>query len=413
MNHSRLLLAAILSLGALLVLFGGCVEENGSLYDPNADLGPQPTVSSIVSTLMADSALADYDTLTITGTGFSPDPASNWVFFNANIRSPYAATGTELRIRPPKEIGSNVQVRIARRSSDLLSDPITYKLGAAVETFSGLLDTSSHAMATDASGNLYVAISALLSTGSRADAGIHFVTPDGGRSVYAPPTPGLVNWTGLKMGPGGFLYAVRNQRAIYRINPGGGSATPWAQITSPSGVLITEIEFDQSGNLWAGGNNTSIFCIRPDRTYKASPFAALVRSLRVYNGDMYISALAGGENQIWRAPIIGDSLGAAVLYFDFNAAFPGYIPNAITFSSDGFLFIATDDPEGIVIVSPGGSVSTPYGGYADLFRPSMRYLAWGSGTSLYGSSSLVADPPSEGLFLRIQTRQASAPYYGH
>jgi hypothetical protein len=409
MNHSRMTLAVFLSLAALLFVMSSCVEENGSLYDPNADLGPQPTVSSIVSTLMPDSALADYDTLTITGTHFSPVAADNWVFFNSSVRSPYSATETEMRIRPPKELGSAVPIRVARRSSDLLSEPYPYKLGAAVETFGGVKDSTAHAMATDATGNLYVSISK-----SGSDAGIFLTTPAGVRTVYVPKTAGVVNWTGLRIGTGGYLYAVRNNRAIFRVNPGGGAASPWVQITSPAGLLFYDIEFDQNDNLWAAGNNASIFCIRPDRTYKASPFTANIRSLRVFNGYLYMSGNTATENQIWRAPIIGDSLGTAEVYFDFQSAYGSmsYLPNAITFSSDGFLYIATNSPEGIVIVSPSLSTSSLYGGYADLLAPSMRWLAWGGGTSLYGSSTVVVDPAGGGLLLRIQTRQTSAPYYG-
>ena len=414
MNHSQFKLVAICSLVAVLLVLSGCVEENGSLYDPNADPGPQPALTSIVSTLLPDSALAEYDTLTITGTNFAPTAQDNWVYFNEGVRSPYAATQTELQVVAPRQIGSDIAIRVARRSSDLLSDPFTYKIGAAVEQFGGVVDTSAHAMATDAAGNLYVALSALSATGSRGDAGIYVVSPDGARWRYTPPTAGLVNWTGLRMGPGGFLYAARNQRAIYRISPGGGAAAAWMQITSPAGVLLTEIEFDQSGNLWAGGNNPNIYCIRPDRTVRANPFASTVRSLRVFNGSLYISALIGGENKIWRAPILGDSLGTAEVYYDFQAAYGslGYIPYAITFSSDGDMFIGTKSPEGILVVRPGGSVIAPYSPYTELFSPTMKYLSWGPGKSLYGSSDLVVTPASEGLLLRVQTRQTGAPYYG-
>ena len=400
MNHSRLQLVVITALVAML--FAGCVEETGSLYDPSHSLGRAPVISSMTSTLRADSAIAAYDTLTITGANFAPMTQDNWVFFNSGVRTPFQATETELRVRPTLNFGDSVNIRIGTRLSDSLSlGPVYYKVGRGVASFSGLSDSSAFAMATDAAGNVYVSIGV-----NGLDAGVFRATPEGGRAPYANPSIGISNWTGLRMGPGGYLYAVRGVRAVYRANPGGGALTAWAQITSPAGVLINDIEFDEAGNLWAVGSNPSIFCIRPNRTVKASPIAANIRSARIFNGYLYYSAVVGGLNQIWRAQMLGDSLAAPEVYFDFDAAYGalGYVPQAITFSSDGYLFIATNTPEGVVIVSPSKTASAPYFEYDTDMSPTMKWLAWGSDNSLYGSSG-------SGALLRFHTRQTSAPYY--
>lgn len=401
MNHSRLQLVVISALVAML--FAGCVEETGSLYDPSHSLGRAPVISSMTSTLRADSAIAGYDTLTITGANFAPIAQDNWVFFNSGQRAPFQATETELRVRPTLNFGDSVDIRIGTRLSDSLSlGPVYYKVGRAVAEFSGLADSTAHAMATDAAGNLYVSIGK-----NGVDAGVFRATPDGGRSPYAPASAGISNWTGLKMGPGGYLYAVRGVRAIYRANPGGGALSIWTQITSPAGVLISDIDFDAVGNLWCVGNNKSIYCVRPARTVKATPDTANIRSVRVFNGYLYYSAAVNGLNKIWRAQILVDSLATPEVYFDFDAAYGslGYVPEAITFSSDGYLFIATSRPEGVVIVSPSMTTAAPYFEYTALVNPAMKWLAWGSENSLYGSSG-------NGLLLRFHTRQTSAPYYG-
>jgi len=60
-----------------------------------------------------------------------------------------------------------------------------------------------------------------------------------------------------------------------------------------------------------------------------------------------------------RSRIIGrQPLGAEQVYTDFGAHYSGYELSAITFASDGSLFIGTNAPPGIVVVHPGGIYET-------------------------------------------------------
>jgi hypothetical protein len=207
------------------------------------------------------------------------------------------------------------------------------------------------------------------------------------------------------MGPGGYLYAARSFRALSRYAPGGGSAaTLW--LTFPVGTLISDIDFDQDGMLWGGGNNTNIFRVQPDKTITSYPFAGNVRSLRVFGGYLYVAANTTAGEQIWRAPISSGGLGTPEVYFDFAGAYPGVTPLAITFSSDGVLYIGTNSPNGLVVVEPGKTHGTPFSAYQALFGAGLRSLAWGKTDDLYASTS-------SGVILKFTVRgKVTAPYYG-
>ena len=79
------------------------------------------------------------------------------------------------------------------------------------------------------------------------------------------------------MGPSSYLYAARNFRALYRFAPGGGaSAALW--LAFPVGTAIADIDFDQSGNAWGGGNNSNIYSIDQSKVITTFPFVGNVHS---------------------------------------------------------------------------------------------------------------------------------------
>ncbi|MCX6142384.1 MAG: hypothetical protein NTZ35_04115, partial [Ignavibacteriales bacterium] len=110
--------------------------------------------------------------------------------------------------------------------------------------------------------------------------------------------------------------------------------------------------------------------------------------------------------KVWRAQISASGLGTPETYFDFAAAYPTNSALAITFSSDGILYIGTDSPDGLVVVNPDKSYSVPFAAYKSLYSPSFLSLAWGAADDLYASSTA-------GVLMKITVRgKKSAPYYG-
>jgi hypothetical protein len=384
------------SVGLLLV--SSCSNpKNGSLFDPNAATKPQPTISGVSP---AGSAFAGMDTIIINGTNFSTTLAENTVLFNTTIAALVKSTATQITLVAPLVALDSVAIRINVVGADLFSNTFQYKLKAGVSAFGGLQSTETGtSLLTDNSGNIYAGFSNL-----GFEAGILKFTPAGVRSTYAPATAGVSSWSSLKMGPGGYVYAARNLRALYRFSPGGGSSgVLWTQIT---GTTLSDFDFDQSGNLWAGGNNSNIYRIAQDKTVSPYPFVGTVHSVRVYNGYLYFSAKTDAGEKIWRAQISASGLGTPEIYFDFASAYPANVPTVITFSSDGILYIGTDSPDGLVVVNPDKSFSASFAAYKGVYTPGFFSLAWGAADDLYATSTT-------GVLMKLTIRgKKSAPYYG-
>lgn len=390
-----LILVAALS----LMLVSGCSNpKTGSLYDPNATFRPQPTITSV---LPAGGAFGGMDTITINGTNFSSALSENTVYFNATPATLLSASPTAIKLLAPLVVLDSIGVRVAVLGSDLFSNTYQYKLSAGVAAFGGLLSTeTATSVATDNSGNLYSGFSNL-----GAESGILEFTPDGTRSTYAPATAGVALWTCMNFGPGGYLYGARNIRALYRFAPGGGtSAALWTQVL---GSTFSVFDFDQDGNVWAGGNMSNIYRIAQDKSVTTYPVSvSAVHSMRVYSGYLYFAARSDAGEKVWRAQISASGLGTPEVYFDFASAYPSNMALAITFSSDGILYIGTDSPDGLVVVNPDKSYSAPFSAYVDIYTPGFFSLAWGAGNDLYATSST-------GILMKIIVRgKTSAPYYG-
>jgi hypothetical protein len=394
-------ITSLLTFVALVILFvGGCDNpKTGSLYDPNATNKPQPTIANISP---AGSAFAGMDTLVITGTNFSTVVAENNILFNTTPATALTATTTRIVLGAPLPALDSVAIRVSVVGSDMFSNIYQYKLNAGIAKFGGIatIELASAAM-TDAAGNIFSGYSA-----AAVEAGILKITPAGLRSSYAPGTVGVAAWSCFKMGPGGYIYGARNVRALYRYSPGGGSsAVLWTQIV---GTTLSDFDFDQSGNMWVGGNNSNIYRIAQDKTVSPYPFVGVVHSLRVYGSYLYFSAKTDAGEKVWRAPINATTkdLGTPEIYFDFATAYPTYSALAITFSSDGILYIGTDSPDGLVVVNPSKSYSAPFAAYKSFYTPAFSTLAWGAADDLYATSS-------GGALLKITVRgKKSAPYYG-
>lgn len=396
LNSSLLAPIAVLS----LMLIGCENEKTGSLYDPNyVSPRPDPTITSVAP---SGGALAAVDTLIITGTNFSATLSENKVYFNGTPASLLSASTTQLRLLSPLTPGSGIEIKTGVTGASLFSNTVKYNLTAAVVAYGNLGQTeAAGAMTPDASGNLIVSIKP-----EGVNAKIFKFTPAGVRSEYAPETGGTPQWASLRFGPGGYLFATRSVRAVYRFAPGGGSAaTLW--VAFPIGVFASAIDFDQNNYLWVGGNNANIYLIRPDATTKAFPFSGNVRALRVYGGHLYFAASTPSGDQIWRATITGDTMGTPEVYFDFSGAFggQGLTPISMTLSSDGFLYIGTNAPSHVVVVSPSKTSGSPYRAYTTLFGSGTISLVGGSGNALYASTE-------SGALVKILWGKTSAPYYG-
>ena len=402
-------LTAIATLLVLSLQMNGCKpQENPSLYDPNWKSLPQPVVDSLSP---AGSALAGIDTITIYGKNFSANKDSDGVYFNLTLISGPSiinASSNRLLVKAPTISGDTIQVRVFVIGAVGFSNTFNYGLVPAISAFSKLASgEAAYAICAGADSNLYVSLSNPNLSGTK-DEGIFSVTSDGTRSAqYAfPSLAGNVYWAALAFGPNGYLYAAKGVRAVYRFAPGGTSnAQVWASATSAS---FSDMDFDPNHTLWVGGNNQNIYRIMPDASVKGFPFSGNVRSIRYYNGYLYFAANVGtAPSQVFRAPIVNDSLGTPQPYFDLSSdATGGTNIYAITFSSDGIMYAGTDSSDYLIVVHPGGFFERPYSPYVakGVLNSPCKSFAW-IGTNLYATTSA-------GQLLKIVARKQSAPYYG-
>jgi hypothetical protein len=408
MRPSKTFLSVLLIVSGLVILNGCMKEDSVGLYDPNEPKAANPTITGLSP---ASIAYAGLDTVFIQGTGFATDPTLNVVYFNAQVAQIFSATSTQIAVKAPVVVMDSIGVRVGVVGAISFSNTFQYKLISGVNSF-GRLDTLENfaALTPDAGGNLFASRLQKTLNGSVvtvADAGIMKFTPTGTRTAYAPGTSGVtVPWNGIKFGPGGYLYAAKNQRAIYRFSAGGGAAAVAWQAFG-IGVFIYDLDFDADGNCWAGGNDTVLFRVDKNKVVSTFAFVGNVHSLRVFNGYLYFSAKTTAGEKIWRAQITSGTLGTPEVYYDFGAAFPSAIPLSITFASDGTLYIGTDASVGFVVVTPGKTVTTPFSLYSASFGTGLASVAWGNADDLYASTA-------NGALLRFMVRgKTAAPYLGN
>ena len=214
--------------------------------------------------------------------------------------------------------------------------------------------------AVDADGNVFATLSG--SRGQAVPVSIFRISRD---FSMTPHVRGLLNPTGLAIGPDGFLYASsRAEGAVYRISPEG------AVSTYAGGLgLATGIAFDRDGNLFVGDRSGTIFKIgplhtptdpdnpNPEPTRDLFVVATLEPSVAAYHlafnsaGVLFVTGPTTSSNQIIHAI---DPDGTTRVFFRGLGR-----PQGLAFDVDDNLYVAASlhGQRGIVRVTPAGVAS--------------------------------------------------------
>jgi len=404
------ILQFLISLTLLIVIIGCEKDAPVSIYNPNTTFGAQPIVTSIVPENMPY-ILGGITTININGTGFPTDTNKIRVFFNNSIVRIGTLTATQIKLLAPVMTLDSIRVRVAVDGSDKFSDLRYINIKSAFALVKEV-DTTKYAPAAitfSKNGDLFVS---LVTKGGVSD-GIYQLTSSGSFLPFAGKGTEPF-FSGLKI-KGDSIYAARRVNRIVSRN----SSPPNAMniFTAALPTSVEDFDYDARRVMWAGGNTADGGILRIDslKNVKQFPFAGTIRSVRVFNGALYVTnETADLTNAIYKIPINASdsSLGTAELYFDLSATVGNKTNKAfgITFDSDGNLYVGTDAPVGIYVVAADKSVQPLYNG---VFGPSCRYLAWGNDSYLYAvREKIPSSSTPTGLFKIDMLGKLSAPYYG-
>lgn len=406
----------ILVFAVVLVAFiTGCKKDAPtSLYDAPYDSGVQPTVTAI-SPENAPYALSGVTTLALSGSNFSTDISKMIVFFDATPGQILSATPTLIRVKSPSFYKDSVKVRVSIIGVDKFSETKFVDIKPSIINADSIDFEKSQAwsVAADGYGNIYVSL-----TASGSSIGIYKYTATGNKSLYAIAGKEPYFST-LKIGPGDTLFAARNTYALLYCDPFV-LKQPLAYVTkatAPPMNNIDDFDFDAQKNIWGGGDlNTGIYRIDRNKQTREFPFSGVVRSVRVYNGALYVAAnvltATDTTEAVYKFPINADTLGTPVKYFDLGAQ-PGYQYNkikAITFDASGKLYVGTDGAAGIFVVASQGA--SPVALYGGLIGPKVVTFQWGTGTILYVVRANDPASKTPQVLLKVDMQIKGAPYYG-
>ncbi len=210
-----------------------------------------------------------------------------------------------------------------------------------------LLATGIHQVsnpAVDARGNIYATFSG--ARGQETPVSVFRITPSG---EAAPFVSGILNATGLAVGPDGHLYvSSRQDGTIYRVTPEGAVST-----YSEGMGIATGIVFDAEENLYVGDRSGTIFKIAPDR--QIFVFATLEPSIAAYHlafgldGTLFVASPTPSSFDTLYA--IGQDGTPKVHYRGLGR------PQGIALDIAGNVYVAASfaGRRGIVQVSPDGT----------------------------------------------------------
>lgn len=394
--------------------FTGCNESvEPSLYPPDRESAPQPVIHAL---LPPDSTFAGVGTMTIQGENFYPKQPYNdynQVWFNKVKADIQSMTETEIIIATPNLIADSIQVKIAVWRAELFSEPVLYKLKAAVDTTFGRLDDypkvyQAYGIASDANNNVYVSCQVYATPNFGQ---ILKITPDGESTVFVQKTS-FLRANAMKMGPQNKLYVAMSAGRVKQIRTIDESGTEEAFANIPK--IPRDLDFDINGNLWVVGQ-TSLYRVLNDGTVEEKmTYSIDLKSVRVYEGYLYVAGAdeSLSEQKILRYQINNDgSLGSEELVLDAAAQdwLSGVMITAITFSANGEMYLGTDGyPDALFLFDPLTNQHEVV--YPGLIIPKIHALNWGEGKFLFATQQSTKDNTSN--VIKIDLNKFGAPYYG-
>jgi hypothetical protein len=391
----------LISCFVLLVMMGCSYDAPDSPWEvATKKVVVQPVITSIDP---SDAGSASQ--ITIKGENFSTDISKNTVYFDNVVARIISCSSTQIVVYRPNIVGESLTVKVLVSGATEVAKFPGYKLVSVVDKFGVFIDSDAQVVfATDANEYNYIILADAAQTVIKLD-------PQGKR-VESFQATGSKFATDMKMGANGYLYYVRKQEQVYRIAPTGGEAEKWVKFAS--GGKAKCLDFDENGNMYAGGEKTGLLVARPDMSFANLGFykASDIQAVRVYNGYVYVALTTG----IWKNQILSNTgtlkEGELLLDWATTGDYASSLISSMAISESGTIVIATNDTlvnAPIMTFKEGGS-PTPL--FLGLIISPVDQIIWGSGNYLYALINRRVRKDEGGDFVRITMDEKSAPYYG-
>lgn len=389
----RLLVPAVLA--SLLV--AGCDTSPGaSLYDPIKDGSytsprPDPVVTSVApeagTPLIGTTYVAGLTTLVITGSNFSSNQDSTFVYVGGKRVMPLSLTPTQIRIRVPNQIGSGIPVHVSVLRAENYARPAPIAIKSAFKRWGDLIPSNvPFGVATDVAQRIgYVSLNQ-----SDASQGIVRVVDS---TKWTPSITTTFQWPEL-----GFydnqVYAVRGVQAVFRFTIPATAQQVWHNL-GDSRISLRAIDVDPDGTVWTGGVNLNtdaaqrgFYRITQAKVVTRTPFDGEVTAIEKAGSMLYVAGVRGGTRGIWRYEVgASGAVSGETQLVAFTGDYAAITPNALAVTTGGDVIVGTDlttDP--VLRVTPAGVISSMYPG---LLSGTVTAMRWISSTELLISGARI------------------------
>jgi hypothetical protein len=402
----------IIALVIIVALLSGCVDNT---IPPGWPPAANPVASPVITSISpADSAIGGVLDIAINGSNFGATVDQCLVYFGTEPGVITSFTSNRIVALRPITYGESISTRVIV----LLADDVAqknYKIKRVVTPFAAFPGaTLSNTIASDTSGNVYVAFNSARDTSGNKV--IRKISPNGIVSDYASYLTSLTIAC-IRIAPNGTLYALMtgSDGQFHSVAPGGGA------LTKLFGFLenMTCFDFDQNGVIYAGGisgTNKTIDIVQGTTVVKGPLYDNFnVVAVRVFQNYVYVLAVGGTTTGVYRHQISGGTLGTQeqVLLWSTTGDYAASKVKDLTFSATGDMYIATDrsvDPILLVYYSTG-TVTRMRPLYKNLITTAVGGLTW-TRNILYERvvpPLTSSAPPS---IAAIDMGNSGAPYYG-
>ncbi len=367
----------------LLFLVFSCSDPNQpkDIWDPDDSGYPTPYISNIYP---PDSAYSGSDRIQISGGNFKNNKDSIFVYFNTGLAEIISVSDSNILVVPPNIVSDSVRIKVAVQgafsfgyySKNYILFPRIIQYG----NFDAI-DESVWGLAVDTYENLYVGLS-IFPEGKIDKLIAPFGTREEGFINAVLQTP-----YSMRIGPGNSIYYVDGVNP-YIVKQSLSTGVPSFN-TLPG--IVSDLDFDQNGNLYCGGSDQSLYKVNSDlSSVIAADYSEIsIKAVRVFDGHVYVGGnYSGSENNvptigIWKNQIL-DSEGTLsqkeivlnwVEVSGVNSNITG-----ITFDINGTMYISSDSDIGLATYSTEGDFKELY---SKIVFPPIAKMIWGNDNFLY------------------------------